>query len=578
MESQVSPELEPHYYRDNFIALCDTVEAQYEDLLTLEERDFLVCFRALPFSAQCLYVRLVSRVGPWFRESKLAYAELGETRPLVDKLVSARMVEVAAELSVPELGDLYTRAELLKAFDTKLDKPLPGGKPALLEAIEGLGLDDAQLRGLLGAIDDQRIIAPCGTEEVQLLQVLFFGNRHQGLTDFVLSDLGVARYYPYSLDRQHRLFPDRDALEEYLACASLSDVWYELREIEECAEELPALARELLTLEIRFSSSESRWWRLCNGLARDLERLDELELAGELYSCSGRHPARERRLRILERREDWEGALQLGTEILAGPWCEEEYDAAGRVLPRVKRKLGEKSTPRRRDDFPKLMLELPREQAPVELLAARGLAAQWSAVHYVENALMNSLFGLAFWEQIFTPVPGAFHNPFQSVPTDMYSPDFRVRRREAIAARLNELRAGDPGEMLLQAHRSYAGFQCRWVDWRRIDEALLAVVTRAIPGAHLLAIWERMLFDPEENRRGFPDLVALGEVPGDYCLIEVKGPGDALQESQKRWLRFFAAQAIPSAVAWVSWEAGEEHGSEQGSACVTEPDTGGAVD
>ena len=66
------------------------------------------------------------------------------------------------------------------------------------------------------------------------------------------------------------------------------------------------------------------------------------------------------------------------------------------------------------------------------------------AVHYVENALMNSLFGLAFWEQIFTPVPGAFHNPFQSVPTDMYSPDFRVRRREAIAARLNELRAGAP--------------------------------------------------------------------------------------------------------------------------------------
>ena len=62
-----------------------------------------------------------------------------------------------------------------------------------------------------------------------------------------------------------------------------------------------------------------------------------------------------------------------------------------------------------------------------------------------------------------------------------------------------------------------------------------------------------MLFDPGENRRGFPDLIALGEEPGDYCLIEVKGPGDALQDSQKRWLRFFAQQGIPAQVAWVDW-------------------------
>jgi hypothetical protein len=62
-----------------------------------------------------------------------------------------------------------------------------------------------------------------------------------------------------------------------------------------------------------------------------------------------------------------------------------------------------------------------------------------------------------------------------------------------------------------------------------------------------------MLFDPGENRRGFPDLLALGSEPGDYCLIEVKGPGDQLQHSQRRWLRFFAAQGIPAQVARVSW-------------------------
>jgi hypothetical protein len=82
---------------------------------------------------------------------------------------------------------------------------------------------------------------------------------------------------------------------------------------------------------------------------------------------------------------------------------------------------------------------------------------------------------------------------------------------------------------------------------------MVEAVANVVPGAHLIAIWERMLFDPRENRRGFPDLIALGSAPGEYSLIEVKGPGDALQESQKRWLRFFARQNIPSAVAWVSW-------------------------
>ena len=561
MDTDKPAELAPYYYRDNFLALCDTVESQYGDLLLPGEQLFLQVFRALPFDAQCLYVRLVSRVGPWFRESKLAYPELGAIAPIVDSLLDAGMVEAAGELSAAELGGLYTRAELEQIFAPLLTAPVTGGKPALLEAIEALDLDEARQRSLLRVIDDRRIIAALGVAEVQLLQVLFFGNRRQSLTDFVLSDLGVARYYPYSLDRQHRLFPQREAVDEYLACGDLSDSWYELREMEDAAA-LPALAAQLLTLDIRFPSSENRWHRLCNGLARDLERLGELELARQLYGRSRRHPARERRLRIMERSEDWAGALQLGDEILAEPWCEEERDAAERVLPRVQRKLGNKPAARRRDDFARLELELPREDAPVELLAAQQLQSQWRAVHYVENTLMNTLFGLVFWEQIFMPVPGAFHNPFQGAPTDMYSPRFRTCRRQALASRMKELRAGGIAAMVQEAWCKYAGYQSHWVDSRWIDEALLAEATRIIPDDHLLAIWERMLFDPGENRRGFPDLIALGERPGNYSLIEVKGPGDALQESQKRWLRFFARQDIPAAVAWVSWQDGGESCSD----------------
>ena len=186
--------------------------------------------------------------------------------------------------------------------------------------------------------------------------------------------------------------------------------------------------------------------------------------------------------------------------------------------------------------------------------AARELGTGWAKVLYVENTLMNGLFGLAFWEQIFASLPGAFNNPFQSVPSDMYEQDFMLRRTGMIEERLAELESACMAEELVGAWRRYHGYQCRWVNWRYLDEALVRAAVEIIPSAHLVAVWRRMLFDPGENRRGFPDLLALGQREGDYCMIEVKGPGDALQESQKRWLRFFAQQGIPARVAWVSWQ------------------------
>jgi hypothetical protein len=550
--AEVGAELAPHYYRDNFLRLCDTVEAQYADLLQPGEQALLDEFRALDFRAQCLYLRLVSRVGPWFRESRLDYPELGEAGPVLDTLLDQAWVMSAEGLAVEELGRLYTRAELLAAFAGDLPGLRVAGKPALLDAIAELALDETALLQRLAAVERGRIVAPLALDWVQLLQLLFFGNRRQSLVEFVLSDLGIARYYPYQLDRQHRLFPTREALDEYLACAALSDLWFEVREAGD-GEALVALAGEVASRQVAWPSSERRWYRLCNGIARELERLGEESLALAVYGGSQLHPARERRARIMERCGDWAGAEELCESVLAAPWCEEEREAAGRILPRVRRRLHGTPVARRRDRFTEIELHLPREPGAVELHAAAHLSREWQAVHYVENQLMNALFGLAFWEEIFAPVPGAFTNPFQSVPTDMYAREFSLRRRERLTARLAALREADLHSELMRAHDRYRAFQCRWVNWRRIDAALVDAATTVMPAADLLAIWDRMLFDPGENRRGFPDLIALGDAPGSYRLIEVKAPGDALQESQKRWLRFFGAHGIPASVARVAW-------------------------
>jgi hypothetical protein len=37
-------------------------------------------------------------------------------------------------------------------------------------------------------------------------------------------------------------------------------------------------------------------------------------------------------------------------------------------------------------------------------------------------------------------------------------------------------------------------------------------------------------------------------------MIEVKGPGDRIQDNQQRWLDYFSANDIPAEVWYVNWQ------------------------
>jgi hypothetical protein len=61
----------------------------------------------------------------------------------------------------------------------------------------------------------------------------------------------------------------------------------------------------------------------------------------------------------------------------------------------------------------------------------------------------------------------------------------------------------------------------------------------------------------EANRTGFPDLVRFWPLRSDagsrYELVEVKAPGDKLQDNQIRWLAYCTEQGIPVRVCHVQW-------------------------
>ena len=543
-------ELHPLYYQDNFEQLCCTVWEQYEDLLVEREKAFYHCYLEAGQTARCLFIRLASRRGPLFRREQLDYPELGDLDAALLACEQVGLLIVVEEPDPETLLQLLRKAELLEIYPGSL----AGMKSRRKAELEQHLLENLDPEDLVSVWRDWRqsgyaLLEVAWRDCVELFQLLFYGNRRQGLTDFVLSDLGVVRHWNYPLDRGQRLFENRGQIDDYLYIAELRDV-YELALENEDGDAVLALMQPLLE---KGSSAvlEQRRDRLRNRVARQLERMEEWDSALQLYACSSRHPARERRVRVLQTRGDYQPALDLCEEIGDRPWCEAEVDFLSRQIPALQKKLGLEFEPRRRDSFTEEQLSLDYS-VPVELAAASHYATDWELVHHVENTVANGLFGLAFWEQIFQPLPGAFVNPFQSAPLDMFSQDFYRRRRQSLDERLLELEAGDVAGELLSAYDRYLDISNSWVNWRYLPRDLVKLASSLIPAGHWLAIFKRILFDPEANRSGFPDLLALDSKRG-YCLIEVKGPGDQLQLNQRRWLRFFQEQDIPARVAWVQW-------------------------
>ena len=91
--------------------------------------------------------------------------------------------------------------------------------------------------------------------------------------------------------------------------------------------------------------------------------------------------------------------------------------------------------------------------------------------------------------------------------------------------------------MIRQRYADKFGIQSPFVYWGALDQALLEQALDCLPAAHLRAWFKRLLLDIKANRASMPDLIQFWPAEQRYRMIEVKGPGDRLQDNQRRWLR-----------------------------------------
>jgi hypothetical protein len=201
------------------------------------------------------------------------------------------------------------------------------------------------------------------------------------------------------------------------------------------------------------------------------------------------------------------------------------------MWPRLQRKAGLIAhRSRAAHGWPTFQLTLPVAERPAHLEQATGemLSQPDAPVHYVENGLIHSLFGLLCWEAIFAPVPGAFFHEFQAAPADLHAPGFYARRAEVFARCLGQLQTSAYRDTIGGNFEQKAGIQSPFVFWGVISKPLLDLALECVPPGHLRVCFERILANVRANACGLPDLVQFWPAQRRYQLIEVKGPGDRL--------------------------------------------------
>lgn len=538
---------DPFYYLNNFMQVLDWLEHRYVDVLSVEEQRFIRDFNQLPRESQALLVRMVMRKGVHFRMSKLRYVEIGDTALAADPLLALGWIDEQAPLSIEAVFDVLLKAEVLQCFGAAIAQP----KGKKTDWLPTLGVQYPEVQAFAhwcGALED-RLFSLTIMGLCDRLRLMFFGNLYQDWSEFVLADLGIFTYEKVEFCADSRGLRSREDVD---ACLFLHDCQQRF----EAGDAVAEVVEQINGLALTNPWLQRRRGKLLFQIGQHCERVTDFANALGIYRDCAYPGARLRLIRVLERCAEYELAMELATHAEQTPESAAEQQQLLRVLPRLRRKLGgpvmKRPAPR---EMLRLDLQLPRVDPAmsVEYYVQAHLAEESAPVHYVENSLINSLFGLLCWPAIFAALPGAFFHPFQRGPVDLLNEDFHARRADLFQACLGELEDGRYVQTIRERYAAKWGVQSPFVFWGALSEELLEQALDCLPADHLKHWFNRLLLDIKANRAGMPDLIQFWPQDKTYRMIEVKGPGDRLQDNQLRWLEFCHEHQMPIAVCYVQW-------------------------
>ena len=523
MQGQPAP---PDYYQSNLVRAFTFVLQRYADLLPADHTDSLNQFLAATDDSQRLLARLLTRKGPYFMRSSLGYSEVAVLDQALLELAHKELItsDPGPADSLLQANKKQTLCECFRLPKALRVRP----KSAIIEHIIGRNSDAAICTRLLAYKPWVRLKNP---EHWQLARFLFFGTASQDWSTFVLKDLGQTRYEVMPL--LQRQYIDKRALHIRLIGQKLQRASFRLDEYPLLANALLNELRPLLTAE----EGDPRLQRCALRVGNWAEKKQLFDLALIAYGLAGIPPARERSVRILHRQGNHNEVTTIIQRILCHPRSAKERVFAERFGRRGAGFQPETTT-----------LTIDRSFDSVEALALEKLLEQGGWGLHCENALFKSFVGLLYWPVIFADVDGAFTNPFQSAPHDLFDEGF-CHRRESSLLEQERLLADDAqlARFLLETLEQKQGIANRLVSWSLFQTIPLDQWLRSMPIGVIRDVAAFLIRNLSDYRSGFPDLFVCYS-PGVFEFVEVKGPGDQLQPQQRAWFQMLASLDLPARV------------------------------
>lgn len=547
-------ELPPKYYLDNFQSLLDFVKKMYENILNESEWKFIHRFEALPEDARCLFLRMMNRSKRFFRIEGFQYPELEITKELWEALITqgfASPIEESPEEYYSEVLAIFTKPELVKA--AKIIAPDKKGlnklkKPDLiLWYLEEVAYTDF----LIWVKQYERVLRQGYEEVTAFLLFLYFGSVYRSMTEFVLRDIGNARYEDFAEEDFTPYFKTRKDADDKFGIAQAYQQFRLMKEEEEPKVIYDKFSDWLPKRESISTLAFSTYDRLIKRLGDFFEKQQLLNEALTIYENSDNPPSRERQVRILNKQKRVEEALALCQEIEQNFQNADEKYFAIDFQNRLNKKRV-KSTTAYLKAAPSCHISAEYmynvEQGVLDFYEDQG----WSGIHS-ENYIWRGMFGLFFWDVLFEAETNSIHNPFQRIPSDLYYPEFFQKRKAYFLQRIALL--DDPRAALRLIVHNFEhkfGIATPFIYW---DMSLLEGIQRYfehIDGERIGKVLLEIARNVRENRKGLPDLFVYRE--DEYEFIEVKSPNDSLSAQQLHWLHFFEKIGIQASVMRVKWE------------------------
>ncbi|KAF7714204.1 Fanconi-associated nuclease [Penicillium ucsense] len=168
----------------------------------------------------------------------------------------------------------------------------------------------------------------------------------------------------------------------------------------------------------------------------------------------------------------------------------------------------------------------------------------WKGYHS-EGGIVRTLFGLLFYDILFTYVPNVFQTPFQTCPLDLHTDVFYPSRASEINHRLVEITNGDAERIIRDIYdRESAAQPCAiGIDWS-FELGDLIEIVQCFRGEALATICKVMAQEYQQRGGGIPDLFLWKAEEQTVLFSEVKSENDRLSDTQRLWIHILLGAGV----------------------------------